>query len=472
MEVPALASYTVVLLILVFLPLRASEDRLVPGRPLSPGSTIVSDGGLFALGFFSPSPNSTTTTTPAANGSRLYLGIWYHGIPELTVVWVANRETPATTNSSSAAAPTLELTNTSNLVLSDGGDGVGRRVLWTTADVAAANASATTTAVLLNTGNLSLDHPADTFLPGMKIRMSYRTRAGTRLVSWKSPGDPSPGRFSYGGGTASFLQTFLWDGPRAVARSAPWTVLSDRRYHQQGGGAVVVYLAVVDNDEEIYVTYSISDGATRARYVVTHYGEYQFQSWSGGSGSSAWEVLSNWPTSPGCNGYGHCGAYGYCDETAAPVPMCRCLDGFEPPSTEEWNRGGFASGCRRKEALRGCGEGDGDGFLALPGMKTPDGFALVGGGGRGTLDDCAAECRRNCSCVAYAYANLSTTKCLVWAGELVDAGKLAAELGSDTLYLRLAGLDATGPQLSDVYSFGVIGGCNWYKEKLQYHGLP
>lgn len=80
-------------------------------------------------------------------------------------------------------------------------------------------------------------------------------------------------------------------------------------------------------------------------------------------------------------------------------------------------------------------------------MKTPDGFALVGGGGRGTLEDCAAECRRNCSCVAYAYANLSTTKCLGWAGELVDAGKLAAELGSDTLYLRLAGLDATGPQL-------------------------
>ncbi|KAM0886242.1 hypothetical protein ACQ4PT_029830 [Festuca glaucescens] len=38
-------------------------------------------------------------------------------------------------------------------------------------------------------------------------------------------------------------------------------------------------------------------------------------------------------------------------------------------------------------------------------MKSPDGFMLVGGN-NGTLEECAAECRRNCSCVAYAYANL------------------------------------------------------------------
>ncbi|KAF6998532.1 hypothetical protein CFC21_014648 [Triticum aestivum] len=385
-------------LILLFLPFGASDDRLVPGKPLSPGNTIISDGGAFALGFFSP---NNSTSTPA----KLYLGIWYNDILELTVVWVANRETPVINSSSSS--PMLSLTNTSNLILSNG-DGSGR-VLWTTTNLSAAPGLSTPVAVLLNTGNLvirsskgttlwqSFDHHTDTFIPGMKLRVKYNTHdRGERLVSWEGPDDPSLGRFSFGIDPTTFLQMFLWDGARPVFRTAPWTgylVTSERRYQQANASTdVIIYWAIVGSDKEIYLTYSLSDGAPHTRYVVTYSGEFQIQSWN--NRLLAWEVLVKWPFVQ-CSVYGYCGPYGYCDQTAAPVPTCKCLDGFKPASTEEWTGGRFSMGCRRKEPLGGCG----DGFLALSGMKPPDKFTLVGGG-KSTFEECAAECKRNCSCVA------------------------------------------------------------------------
>ncbi|XP_073355397.1 putative G-type lectin S-receptor-like serine/threonine-protein kinase At1g61610 [Aegilops tauschii subsp. strangulata] len=425
-----------------FLPLCASDDRLVPGKPLRAGTTIVSDGGDFALGFFTTS-NSTS-----------YLGIWYNGISELTAVWVANRETLV--NNNTFSRPTLSLTNTSNLVLSNG-NGTGR-VIWTTNNIATAPGSSPSTAVLLNTGNLvlrspngtmlwqSFDHPTDTFLPGMKIGLRYKTRTGDRLVSWKGPNDPSPGRFSYGGDPATFLQIFIWDGARPVYRNIPWTgfrVKSEHKYQQAdpNASAIIAYMAVVNTDEEIYVTYSLSHGAARTRYVLTYSGEYRLESWS--SRLLKWTVLAKWPPTD-CTRYGYCGSYGYCDATAAPVPTCKCLDGFEPTSREEWDGGRFSKGCRRTVPLRGCG----DGFITMPLMKSPDRFTFISGN-ESTLEECAAECGRNCSGVAYAFANLGSarsggdmTRCLVWAGELVDGGKIGEVPGGNTLYLRLAGLEA------------------------------
>ncbi|XBH94095.1 hypothetical protein VPH35_084936 [Triticum aestivum] len=211
MDSPALLCYTTALII-IFLPLSASDDRLVPGKALSPGTTIISDGGMFALGFFNPSNSS----------DKLYLGIWYNNILKLTVVWVANHETPITNNNSSAPMPFL--TNASNLIISEGNK--SGRVLWMTANVTTTPAGPSTlTAVLLNTGNLviwlsngstvwqSFDHHTDTLLPGMKIRIKYSTGSiGDRLVSWKGPGDPSLGCFSYGDDPNTPFPAFLWDG--------------------------------------------------------------------------------------------------------------------------------------------------------------------------------------------------------------------------------------------------------------------
>ncbi|KAG8043606.1 hypothetical protein GUJ93_ZPchr0458g22564 [Zizania palustris] len=105
------------------------------------------------------------------------------------------------------------------------------------------------------------------------------------------------------------------------------------------------------------------------------------------------------------------------------------LDGFK--SDDGFN---ISRGCVRKEQLK---FSDKDNFLTLPNMKVPDKFLYIR---NISFDECTKECRHNFSCIAYAYANLSSARgdtltCLVWMGELVDMAK-ARGLG-ENLYLRL-----------------------------------
>uniref|UniRef100_A0ACD5ZV97 Uncharacterized protein n=1 Tax=Avena sativa TaxID=4498 RepID=A0ACD5ZV97_AVESA len=72
-------------------------------------------------------------------------------------------------------------------------------------------------------------------------------------------------------------------------------------------------------------------------------------------------------------------------------------------------------------------------------MKVPDKFLYVK---NRSFDECIAECTNNCSCIAYAYANMGTkvingdeTRCLLWMGDLIDTEKLSAE--GENLYIRV-----------------------------------
>ncbi|PVH31612.1 hypothetical protein PAHAL_9G191600 [Panicum hallii] len=151
------------------LPSCSSDSSLLPNKPLTVGSTLISDDGTFALGFFSPS---------SSGGNHYYVGIWYNSIPKDNVVWVANRATPVIDPSSA----TLALTDRSNLVLSST-DGQ----LLCMANVSApgnlaSSENVTGEATLDNTGNFvvrtsegavlwqSFDHPTDTLLPGMNLK--------------------------------------------------------------------------------------------------------------------------------------------------------------------------------------------------------------------------------------------------------------------------------------------------------------
>ncbi|KQJ84800.1 hypothetical protein BRADI_5g22930v3 [Brachypodium distachyon] len=396
-----------------------SDDRITPAKPLSPGDKLISQGGIFALGFFSLT-NST---------ADLYIGIWYNKIPELTYVWVANRDNPIT----STSPGNLVLTDNSDLVLSDSKG----RSLWTAMNNITSG-TVGTAAILLDSGNLvvrlpngtdiwqSFQHPTDTILPNMPLPLSKIDDLYTRLIAWRGPNDPATSDYSMGGDSSSDLQVVIWNGTRPYWRRAAWDGALVTALYQSSTGFIMTQ-TIVDRGGEFYMTFTVSDGSPSMRMMLDYTGMFKFLAWN--NNSLSWEVFIERP-SPRCERYAFCGPFGYCDATET-VPICNCLSGFEPDGVN------FSRGCMRKEDLK-CGNGDS--FLTLRGMKTPDKFLYVR---NRSFDQCAAECSRNCLCTAYAYANLkngSTTveqsRCLIWTGELVDTAKFHDGSG-ENLYLRL-----------------------------------
>ncbi|XP_074586554.1 G-type lectin S-receptor-like serine/threonine-protein kinase B120 [Curcuma longa] len=414
----------ILLLSSLHLLLCASDDRLTPGQLMPSNETLTSDDGAFVLGFFSP----------RSSGGDLYLGVWYN-IPQMTVIWVANRESPVTDQ----PAALLFSDDRSLRVVGSRGSNF---------TFGSANPpGAATAAVLLNTGNLvlrdgngsvlwqSFDHPTDTFLPGMSLRYAYRDRSHTRLTSWKAADDPSQGNFTFGIDPTTSLQLMIWRGSEIYFRSQVWSgnVFSGSRGPSSNS---VIYFTILADEDGFLLTLSVSDSSPYTRYTLNHTGQLQLLSWD--STSKIWRTFASAPT--GCQVYGSCGEFAYCDVNGT-VPACKCLEGFEPTSKTAWSGGDHSGGCSRTRALR-CGEGDG--FLRVAGMKLPNQFVLVRN--RMNMSDCRSECSANCSCQAFAYADLNVgnataPRCLVWTGSFVDAEMLRT--GGVDLYLRLMSFNSS-----------------------------
>lgn len=163
------------LLLLLYSPLLSctGDNTLQPGEMLNVTQAITSDGGSFALGFFT-----------LGNSTSRYVGIWYNKIKEQTVVWVANRENPLTDSTGF-----LTLSVDGNLKLLDG----KKSVLWSS-NLSVIDRNSTT-AVLLDNGNLvlktmtnmafmwqSFENPIASFIPGMKLSLNLKTGQSISLV--------------------------------------------------------------------------------------------------------------------------------------------------------------------------------------------------------------------------------------------------------------------------------------------------
>ncbi|MQM18571.1 hypothetical protein Taro_051567 [Colocasia esculenta] len=418
---PALAPLAFVLLTLCNLSPLGGADTFFPDKPIRDNETLLSSGGTFRLGFFSP-----------GGPDRRYLGIWYEMIPEQTVVWVANRENPI-----AGSSGVLRLDKDGNLKLYD-----GNRAVWSSHNSSAGlPVESRPVAQLLDNGNLvlkeendgedgsflwqSFDYPTDTLLPGMKLGWDLRKGLHRYLVSWKANDDPSPGDHSFMMTLQGSPQLVLMNGSNKVYRSGPWNGVRLSGVPEMKSNGIFTF-EFVSNNSEVYYTYQLRNGVV-SRLMVTSSGALQRFVWLEQKWSPYWQAPKDQ-----CDSFATCGTYGVCDSNDSQV--CNCPEGFRPRSKTRWELRDGSGGCERETPLD-CRPG-GDDFIHRTGMKLPDATLSVTEGTM-SMDACREVCLRNCSCMAYASADVrSGNGCIMWVGNLTDL-RHYTEDGQD-LYVRVA----------------------------------
>ncbi|KAI6690439.1 hypothetical protein NL676_027267 [Syzygium grande] len=395
-------------------------DTITVNQSIQDGESLVSAGGTFQLGFFS-----------SGVPSRRYLGISYKKVTTMTVVWVANRDTPLVDSSG-----TLKFTGLGSLVLLNAN---GSEIWSSNSSTNARNP----VAQLLDSGNLivkdvggtgssillwqSFDYPTDTLLVGMKMGMNRTTGFKRYLTSWKSIDDPSPGNFTHEIDPNGFPQSLVKQGSVVKFRLGPWNGVRYSGMPNQDPNPYYNYEFVLD-DDEIYYHFELVDSSFISRLVLSSNGIVQRVTWI--DRTQGWTPYLTIPRD-NCDTYALCGAYGSCKIDASPV--CRCLTGFTPKYSQEWDILDWSNGCVRTTTLD-CGK---DKFVKYSGVKLPDTSNSWFNKGM-SLQECKEVCKKNCSCMAYSNLDIRGrgSGCLLWFGELIDIRELNQN-GQD-LYIRMA----------------------------------
>ncbi|KAL2472599.1 G-type lectin S-receptor-like serine/threonine-protein kinase [Forsythia ovata] len=398
-----------------------STDSIITAQSLNDGETLVSKGGSFELGFFSP-----------GNSKYRYLGIWYKNIPIRTVVWVANRQNPIKDLSGK-----LMMNSTGSLVLSSGNNSD----VWFTKSSKSAQSPILQ---LLDSGNLvvrddvdrktdvhlwqSFDYPSDTLLPDMKLGWDLRTGLSRRISSWKNSDDPSPGMLSDGVELAEYPQMVMRKGSRKFFRSGSWNGLQFSGAPELKLNPVFEFTFVL-NQEEVYYMYQLKNKSVISRLVLNETTSSR-ERYVWVEADQSWKLYSSIPRDY-CDNYALCGANGICSITNSPV--CRCLNGFKPKSAQSWNSIDWTLGCIRNETLDCQRTHDFIKFSSLKLPDTPNSWVNTSM----NLDECRETCSKNCSCVAYANSDISRrgSGCILWINDLVDVREFPD--GGQDLYIRM-----------------------------------
>eukprot|EP01018_Ginkgo_biloba_P033162 Gb_13575 [translate_table: standard] len=278
----------------------------------SKNSTWVSPSGEFAFGFYS-------------TGQSLYLlGIWFDRIPDKTLVWAANRDSPVDGGS------TLELTESGNLNLFDS----KRNNLWSPDRSAL---GVVTGAAMLNNGNFvllnsssqplwqSFESPTDTLLPGQTLNWK------SSMYSKASVQNYSSGRFALDLQEDGNLVLYPSDR-RGESQGAYWASGTNQggdnpmtlKFDQSG----LLYLVNSTNA----TTYTLTDGTAGSGQILRRVtldtdGILRQYVWSKNDTNSwtrIWRVVDD----PCKDVKSQCGINGICILTSDLNPDCKCPPGF------------------------------------------------------------------------------------------------------------------------------------------------
>ncbi|KAI9105186.1 hypothetical protein K1719_022715 [Acacia pycnantha] len=409
----------------------AASDTITINKPIRDGDFLISKENLFALGFFSPGKSS----------NNRFVGIWYNNLQQKTNVWVANRDNPVTDNSG-----VLSISSDGNLVLHGN---YSNKPIWSTnAFVTVPNT--TVMAQLTDLGNLvlsqndsktviwqSFDHPTDTFLPYENLGVNKRTGQSWILQAWKAEEDPGTGNFSIKFNTSGKSQLFMYNN------YAPWWRAGSYNGEMLVGipfmkraKATYFKITVTDDDNEVGVVFHPYDKRIVLRVVAVPSGFFQALQYD--FNKNQWNRFWSAPEVD-CDSYASCGANGKCDPLNYANFRCSCLPGFEPKNPTEWYQNSDATqGCVRKKGPSLCGNGEG--FVRVESVKIPD-TSVANANMNMSLEECEKECLRNCSCNAYAAADVRNggSGCLSWYGTFMDTQILSQE-GQD-LFVRVDSIE-------------------------------
>ncbi|CAO2819041.1 unnamed protein product [Amaranthus hypochondriacus] len=364
-------------------PLNCLEE----GSTLKQGTnieTLVSSGGLFELGFFTPD---------GKNNKNSYLGIWYyHQLNPKIIVWVANRNKPL-------------LESTAFLIMQNGTAKLldTKGVTYWSTDIAL---SGPANLCLLDNGNLilrvsnridyqfkwqSFDHPTDTFLPGMHAPFL------TDLTSWENSNNPAQGNY-----------TLQLPGP-----NKKHLVILEKRSQNYWESDVTPFDQTPQMVFDLLDLYATEGNNNITRLVMNFTGQVQFWQWKNETG---WYLSWSQPKD-GCSLYQICGNFSICYSNYNSGLRCKCLQGFTPSSPKGWNSRDYSEGCLPNPSSSCSTE---DSFLRMPMMRVNNpSFNNT------ALETCKSACLSDCHCIAYSCGiadckETSNEICLMWSNVLTD----------------------------------------------------
>ncbi|XP_063941896.1 G-type lectin S-receptor-like serine/threonine-protein kinase At4g27290 isoform X2 [Daucus carota subsp. sativus] len=344
-------------------------DTIRAHQAIRDGETITSSGGEFELGFFSPGMarvDDKGITLKTDDG----------------IIWSSNM-------SLSMKNPVAQLLDSGNLVLRDDDHDTDDNFIWQ-----------------------SFDYPGDNLLPGMKLGFNLVTGLDWLYTSWKSIDDPSTGIYIDRVDRNGFPQVFLLRGSVNWHRFGPY---NGRQFSGAPFGIENGFFTekFVISEREVYYKFNlIKETSAVVRYTLTPQGETKILVWN--YQNQTWNLFAPGMVT-GCDRYGLCGAYGICNINSSPV--CECLTGFVPKSQPKWTAEG-SSGCVRREKINCSSDAI---FMKYSGVKLPDTrhswYDM-----KTNLAECGRLCLQNCSCTAYANADIRRggSGCILWFNDLID----------------------------------------------------